>query len=133
MIYHEVLGGMMRLNRNIVISAVSLMAAFSTALAAEKLVDPNAHSTVQKQRSYEADKIAVVPRYIPPMRGAPVGARLESGGARGGSVGRVGLIALAPDHVGLTINDQPTLYWYLPEPVRSRLELTLIAEKAVFP
>jgi hypothetical protein len=38
------------------------------------------------------------------------------------------LAALAPDHIGLTVQEQPTLYWYLAEAVPNRIELTLIGE-----
>lgn len=121
----------MRLTISIMISAISLMVSLSMAVVAKETEDTNAVSAVQKPRSGGEQKTTVVPRYIPPMRGAPVGARLVSGGARGGDL--VSLVPLAPDHVGWTISDQPTLYCYLSKAVRTRLELTLIAAKEVYP
>jgi len=40
---------------------------------------------------------------------------------------------LVPDHVGLTVQEQPTLYWYLSKPVRHPLEVTIIEEQAIYP
>ena len=43
------------------------------------------------------------------------------------------LFALVPDHLGLTINDQPTLYWYLSEPVQYPIVFTVNDETQVKP
>ena len=115
------------------ILAVILISLLSTSVAAEKMAEATAQSNDQKQHSFKGEQTSAVPRYVPPMRGAPSGARLESGGARGFALGQVGITALAPDHVGLTIQNQPTLYWYLSEIVPTRLELTLIADSAIYP
>ena len=62
--------------------------------------------------------------YNPPLRGAP-GARV-GGGTRGTAGQAAKLDVLAPDHVGLTVQAQPVLYWYAhaPSPVRFRFALT---------
>ena len=62
----------------------------------------------QKRQSAAADDLPV---YKPPQRGAP-------GGRVGGSSRGIGdrlltLSVLAPDHTGLTVREQPSLYWYL--------------------
>ena len=69
--------------------------------------------------------------YRPPMRGAPA-ARI-GGGTRGTGAMAVELAVLAPDHTGLTTKDQPTLYWYVSQPVPARLEVTVINDAAVDP
>jgi hypothetical protein len=71
-----------------------------------------------------------MPEYIPPVRSAP-------GGRVGGSTRGPGtpptLSALAPDHTGLTIQEQPSLYWYLSKPTTYPVEFTIIDDRAVQP
>jgi len=69
--------------------------------------------------------------YRPPMRGAPA-ARI-GGGTRGIGELTLELVVLAPDHTGLTTKEQPTLYWYVSEPVPARLEVTVINDEAIDP
>jgi len=68
--------------------------------------------------------------YNPPKRGVP-GGRV-GGGTRGGESGPV-MLPLAPDHVGLTTQTQPTLYWYLSKPTNYPIEFTLVDVKATTP
>lgn len=72
-----------------------------------------------------------MPVYIPPLRGAP--ATRVGGASRGTAEESIILRVLAPDHTGLTIRTQPSLYWYLSKPVTSRLEFTLIDGEAIRP
>jgi len=75
---------------------------------------------------------AISPIYQPPLlRGAP-GGRV-GGGTRGIGDELVTLFALAPNHVGLTSQEQPVLYWYLSKPVDRPIELTIIIEKDTHP
>lgn len=69
--------------------------------------------------------------YRPPMRGAP--ASRVGGGSRGAGNEMLELVVLAPDHTGLTTKEQPTLYWYVSEPVPARLEVTLINDESIDP
>lgn len=65
----------------------------------------------------------VTPVYKPPTRGVP-GGRV-GGGTRG--IDQVfTLSVLAPNHIGLTSQDQPTLYWYVSKPLSNLIELTII-------
>lgn len=65
---------------------------------------------------------AKAPVYKPPMRGAP-GGRV-GGGTRG--IGDLStIIVLAPDHVGLTVNPQPSLFWGISKPVSAKMEFAL--------
>ena len=72
-----------------------------------------------------------MPLYKPPSRGAP--ASRVGGGTRGLAGDRPTLVVLAPDHTGLTVLEQPTLYWYLSKPARMRLEISIINDEAIDP
>lgn len=65
--------------------------------------------------------------YIPPMRGAP-DARI-SGGTRGKTDEPVQLDVIAPDHVGRTVQEQPTIYWFNSAPLKHDVEITVIADE----
>jgi Domain of Unknown Function (DUF928) len=43
------------------------------------------------------------------------------------------LEVLAPEHVGLTLSPQPSLYWYVSGPVKQTVDLTLIGEQDIYP
>ena len=68
--------------------------------------------------------------YVPPAVGFP-GRRIGAG-TRG--MGRLAsLQILAPDHLGYTTEEQPTLYWYLAEPTDLRIDFTIRDESSVEP
>lgn len=69
--------------------------------------------------------------YVPPVRGAP--ARRVGGSSRGVDDELPNVVALVPDHVGLTTMEHPTLYWYLSKPTPIRIEITLIRESQIEP
>jgi hypothetical protein len=62
------------------------------------------------------------PTYRPPVRGNP-GGRV-GGGTRGLDL-TFTLSVLAPNHTGLTVREQPVLYWYVSKQISGRLEFTL--------
>lgn len=62
-----------------------------------------------------------LPVYVPPL-GAPGG---RTSAAVRGTGRQATLHLLAPDHLGLTTHEQPTLYWYVAEPSETRLEVTI--------
>ena len=72
-----------------------------------------------------------VPNYKPPMRGAP-GGRV-GGGTRSPNQDLPVVDVLAPDHLGLTGQAQPVLFWYISEPTELPAELTIIDEEGVEP
>src|ERR671922_2883156 len=82
---------------------------------------------MQRQRSEAA---ADMPVYVPPRGGAP-------GGRVGGSTRGIGapptLSVLAPDHTGLTAQEQPSLYWYLSESTTYPVEFTIRDDRAIQP
>ena len=67
--------------------------------------------------------------YQPPLRGAPK--TRVTGGTRGEACGSV--MVLAPEQTGLTVSEQPTLYWYLGQPTACPVEVTLIDEQSTEP
>ncbi len=69
--------------------------------------------------------------YTPPMRGAP--ASRVGGGSRGVGDTLPKLLVLAPDHTGLTISEQPVLYWYVSKPSVAHFEVTVINDQMVEP
>lgn len=95
--------------------------------------DPKRKSLHQSVEPQDTKPVADfrLPVYKPPLRGAPLGR--VAGGTRGVNTHLPLLAALAPDHIGLTVQEQPVLYWYLAEAVDNRIELTLIDEKTVQP
>jgi len=66
-----------------------------------------------------------------PSTGAP-SVRL-TGGSRGAGDSAVTLDVLAPDEVGLTTQEQPSLFWYQSKPATARFELTLLEDNKVKP
>lgn len=73
-----------------------------------------------------------MPVYKPPFRGAPRGR--VGGGTRGGPDDKPpSLCVIAPDHVGLTVKEQPCFYWFISGLARHPIEFTLIEDFAIHP
>jgi len=69
---------------------------------------------------------AGLPTYVPPMRGSP-DARI-SGASRGGPlIGAPHLEVLAPDHIGLTLQDQPSFFWSTSKAIDGKVDLAISA------
>jgi len=66
------------------------------------------------------------PVYKPPARGTP--AVRVTGATRSGGGLDTTLDVLAPNHVGLTTQEQPALFWYQSQPSRARFELAVTEE-----
>ncbi|HZW26697.1 MAG TPA: DUF928 domain-containing protein [Gallionella sp.] len=92
-----------------------------------------ANAEINSVQAAEPAKVAkpLLVKYVPPMRGAP--ASRVGGGSRGVGDDAPQLSVLAPDHTGLTIQEQPTLYWYVSKPVVAHLEVTVINDQLVDP
>ncbi|NGZ95945.1 MAG: hypothetical protein CV089_07415 [Nitrospira sp. WS110] len=72
-----------------------------------------------------------LPVYTPPKKLTP---RARVGGTLRGSDGHEPeLVALVPDHVGLTVKQTPTLNWYLSKPTTYLLRFTLNDTQKVAP
>ena len=100
-----------------------LMAALALVATALPAID------VQAQAKPPAE--AAKPEYKPPQRGAP--ARRVGGSSRGSGGPLPRVMLLAPDHVGFTVSETPSLYWYLSKPTTVRVEVTLIDDKGEMP
>ena len=73
-----------------------------------------------------------LPLYKPPVRGS-VARRIEAG-SRGPGGDVPSLVVLAPEgHVGLTLQAQPSLYWYLSQESKYPVEVTLIDSEGINP
>src|SRR5687768_15026805 len=70
-------------------------------------------------------------RFRPPTSGA-ASVRV-TGGSRGTGDAAVTLDVLAPDDVGTTTREQPSLFWYQSKPAPAKFELTLLQEKTIKP
>lgn len=72
-----------------------------------------------------------MPSYHPPRRGAP--SVRVGGGTRGLDRETPVLQVLAPDHVGLTGQEQPVLNWYMSKATTMRFEFLLIDDEGIEP
>ena len=80
--------------------------------------------------SSPAPSATSLPRYVPPVRGAPrstVGAGTRTAGVS------AHLEAISPEPLGQTLSPSPSLYWYLSEPTQARVDFTLTDEASVAP
>jgi uncharacterized protein DUF928 len=68
--------------------------------------------------------------YKPPLRGAPGG---RVGGGTRGTANVFMLSALAPDHMGLTASEQPSLYWFISSATSLPVELAIMDPQGVKP
>lgn len=68
--------------------------------------------------------------YKPPVRGAP---KVRVGGSTRSAARELSLAVIAPDHTGLASRDQPELFWYVSQPVKAPLELTIMGADAIDP
>jgi hypothetical protein len=82
----------------------------------------------QPERS---DSAVTAPVYKPPLRGAP-GGRV-GGGTRGGPGSTFVLSVLVPDHTGLTLKEQPSLFWFISSDTSLPVELAIIDPNATEP
>jgi len=74
-----------------------------------------------------------LPVYRPPgVTGGILPVRV-GGGSRGAAAGGVTVEVLVPDHVALTTQAQPSLYWYLSKPATTLCEVTLTEPKIAKP
>ncbi|HUJ72296.1 MAG TPA: DUF928 domain-containing protein [Verrucomicrobiae bacterium] len=96
--------------------------ALSPPVAKPELVETDQQVRATTPSSLAGTKIV----YKPPLRGAPA-VRID-GGSRGSGVSLTCLTVLAPDHTGLTVQDQPALYWYQSAPAGVPFELTVIED-----
>ncbi len=99
--------------------------------------NPTAPSSVAKEvkgQNTQAGQGAKTLLYQPPRGlGAPSPGRRVGGGTRGTNKSVPILSVLAPGHTGLTVREQPDLYWFASDVVTNPVELTLTLEKGDAP
>jgi hypothetical protein len=87
------------------------------------------HEVIEPHSQQSAD-VTNTPVYEPPRRSAP-------GGRVGGSTRGIQMMpllsALAPDHTGLTVHEQPSLFWYLATTTPYSVKLTITDDRAIRP
>ena len=100
----------MNINKFWLASVCLAAAASSSALAADAVRPPAAGEQLT---------------YRPPLRGAP--AKRVGGATRAMFEAKSPITVIAPNHVGLTLRDQPTVYWHSAQPSAGRMVFRLIA------
>jgi hypothetical protein len=91
---------------------------------------PMSRAESEEKKATPAPAVAA-PSYRPPLRGAP-GGRV-GGGTRGTGRETFVLSVLAPDHTGLTVSEQPALYWFISSPTTLAVEVTIVDPRATQP
>jgi len=87
-----------------------------------------------KEQKTQAGQVTKAVLYQPPRGlGAPSAGRRVGGGTRGTNKSMPILSVLAPGHTGLTVREQPDLYWFASDVVTNPVELTLTLEKGDTP
>jgi len=100
--------------------------------AAEKQSINESKDTVQIKNQTASGRDGLIrPVYVPPRRGAPL--TRVGGGTRGGVGGQPFVTVIAPEHSGLSGDQQPRLYWYLSKESRTRFEFDLINDRETEP
>ena len=87
-----------------------------------------------KEQKAQTGQVMKAVLYQPPRGlGAPSSGRRVGGGTRGTNKSIPILSVLAPGHTGLTVREQPDLYWFASDVVTNPVELTLTLEKGDTP
>lgn len=118
----------------VLLAALALGIGSRSVDAEEKKAAPPAQQDSQSDKKKEvapAQTAVASPTYRPPLRGAP-GGRV-GGGTRGTGRETFVLSVLAPDHTGLTVSEQPLLYWFISNESGLPVEITLVDPGATQP
>ena len=114
---------------------IGLLAGLPLVVTAED--NPTSSSSLSKEVKEQKAQAAQVTKtllYQPPRGlGAPSAGRRVGGGTRGTNKSVPILSVLAPGHTGLTVREQPDLYWFASDVVTNPVELTLTLEKGDTP
>jgi Domain of Unknown Function (DUF928) len=113
----------------IALSALLILVAANPARSAEsKAGTPAGGGQSQSKENVGSPSFPV---YRPPVRGAP-GGRV-GGGTRGYTRDTFVLSVLAPDHMGLTVSEQPSLYWAISNATTLPVELAVMDPRKTEP
>jgi len=138
---------MSRRNQNGALVSARVVLALAAAEPAQGAADPKPNPGDEKQEASRPDAAAQksapqppkpeteVPVYKPPKPTRGSFPRNLTGAATRGRAGADAplVLALAPDHLGHTVNAQPNLYWFLESDSAIRVDFTLIDEDSVNP
>ncbi|NOS82353.1 MAG: DUF928 domain-containing protein [Nitrospira sp.] len=104
------------------------------AIAEDNPIPPSSLAKEVKEQKAQAAQVTKTLLYQPPRGlGAPSAGRRVGGGTRGTNKSVPILSVLAPGHTGLTVREQPDLYWFASDVVTNPVELTLTLEKGDTP
>ena len=104
------------------------------AIAEDNPIPPSSLAKEVKEQKAQAGQVTKTLLYQPPRGlGAPSAGRRVGGGTRGTNKSVPILSVLAPGHTGLTVREQPDLYWFASDVVTNPVELTLTLEKGDTP
>ena len=119
----------MKIKRSLLaLLAVSSIAFFGQrSYAAEPAENPEP-ATAESSPAQAASKLF----YKPPAHAGNLPTRV-SGGARGEGGTDTSLTALVPDHVALTTQAQPSLFWFQSKPTKAKFEMTVVEPKKAKP
>lgn len=93
---------------------------------------PALPGAAQETKSGTPTVTAPAPVYKPPLRGAPAGR--VGGGTRSGSTRDMFVLsALVPEDSGLTMSEQPSLYWFISTPTTLPVEVAISDPRATQP
>lgn len=88
-----------------------------------------------RQTAFAADVGATNPapvvKFRPPTTGTP--SVRVTGGSRGSGDATLTLDVLAPDDIGMTTLEQPSLFWFQSQPANAKFELSLLQDKKIKP
>ena len=102
---------------------------FETPSQFTEVPDPTPMTRAYDREVETPEPIAPTLAYLPPTAPVP-GIRVD--GVYGGeSTELPNLFVLAPDHIGLTIHEQPTLYWYLTEATTEPIDIIMTEEETL--
>ena len=104
------------------------------AIAEDNPTAPSSLAKEIKEQKPQTGQVTKTLLYQPPRGlGAPSAGRRVGGGTRGTNKSVPILSVLAPGHTGLTVREQPDLYWFASDVVTNPVELTLTLEKGDTP
>lgn len=94
--------------------------------------DPAKKATPRSARKDTGDTAIEIPVYIPPKRGAP---NMRHGGATRAAIAEnpLRITAVVPERGGLSLLEQPTLYWHLSERTENTIQITVVDQTSVEP
>ena len=109
----------MRSSKRAALASLAGLFLLGTSAAAVVAAEPASPQSQPRRESAEK-----APVYKPPLRGAP-GGRV-GGGTRGTPGSTFILSVLVPDHTGLTMQEQPSLFWFISSDTALPVELTIV-------